>query len=196
MAEQFSVDLTKEEVENISYVELAYEILNSSGNTFHYKDLLLEIGHRKGLSQEDLTNTMATIYSEINIDGRFLCIGQNVWGLKRWYPTEKTAKTGPTPKRFKRNDEDYDDYDLDDEFYLEDDEDYVADIDEDDVDLDIDEDIDGADVDDLDLDIVDDPDEDFDLDEADDEFEDDDDADTDEEEDLDLNDEDEDDNDR
>ncbi len=151
MSEQFSVQLTKEEMKNISYVDLAYEILNSSSNTFHYKDLLLEVGHRKGLSQEELNQVMAVIYSEINIDGRFVSIGQNVWGLKRWYPTEKTAKTGPGPKRFKRNDEDYDDYDLDDEFYMEDeDADYIDEIDEEDdiVDGELD-DIDDVDADDL-----------------------------------------------
>ncbi len=168
MSEQFSVQLTKEEVKNISYVDLAYEILNSSGNTFHYKDLLLEVGHRKGLSQEELTEVMAIIYSEINIDGRFVCIGQNVWGLKRWYPTEKTAKTGPSPKRFKRNDDDYDDYDLDDDFYMDDEEtDYDSDLDDVD-DLDRADDGDLDEIDELDadedLDIVDEGvDDDFDL---------------------------------
>ncbi|OEF96755.1 DNA-directed RNA polymerase subunit delta [Desulfuribacillus alkaliarsenatis] len=163
MSEQFSVQLTEEEIKNISYVDLAYEILNSSGNTFHYKDLLLEVGHRKGLSQDDLMEVMATIYSEINIDGRFLSIGSNVWGLKRWYPSEKTAKTGPTPKRFKRNDDDYDDYDLDDEFYMDDD--YDNDLD--DTDIDEQDDVDDVDVDeDIDIDIDDPVDDEFDIDDS------------------------------
>jgi len=144
MLSEFDVQLTEDELRNISYVDLAYAILNASGNTFHYKDLLLELGRRKGLAQEELTDVMATIYSEINIDGRFVSIGQNVWGLKLWYPTEKAAKNGPTPKRFKRNDEDYDDYDLEDDFYMDDEEeDYDDDADEIDADeIDADEDID------------------------------------------------------
>ncbi|OEH85415.1 DNA-directed RNA polymerase subunit delta [Desulfuribacillus stibiiarsenatis] len=133
MLDDFKVLMTDEEVQNASYVDLAYEILRSSGNTFHYKDLLLEIGRRKGLAQENLENVMATIYSEINIDGRFVAAGQNVWGLKRWYPSEKQSKTGPIPKRFKRNDDDYDDYDLDDDFYMDDD--YSPDIEDEDNDI-------------------------------------------------------------
>lgn len=121
MSEQITINLTEDELRDISYVDLAYEILSVSGNSFHYKDLLLEIGRLKELSQELLEEIMPIIYSEINIDGRFTCPGDNVWGLQRWYPTEKlAAKASIAPKRFRRNDDDYEDYDLDDDFYLED----------------------------------------------------------------------------
>lgn len=34
---------------------------------------------------------IAQLYTEINIDGRFICVGKSLWGLKRWYPTEQAT---------------------------------------------------------------------------------------------------------
>lgn len=140
MTKELTLNLSPEEIASIAYVDLGYEILKASGNTFHYRDLLMEIGRHKGLSQEKLMDLMASIYSEINIDGRFYSLGENVWGLKRWYPTEKSEKTDKSRKRYKRKKDD-DEYDaLGDEDYIEDedegfdedyDEDYVEDEDED-----------------------------------------------------------------
>ena len=38
-------------------------------------------------------------YTDMNIDGRFLAIAENQWGLREWYPVEQIEEeTAPTVK--------------------------------------------------------------------------------------------------
>lgn len=109
--------LTPEQVAEISLVDLAYTILKQTNKPFHYRDLMHEVARIKGMTEEEVNNVIARLYTEINIDGRFVCIGANVWGLKRWYPTDKAADAkAATGKKFVRKDVDEDDfYDEDDD---------------------------------------------------------------------------------
>jgi DNA-directed RNA polymerase subunit delta len=109
---------TNDEIQQLPLVELAFEILKTAKEPMYFRDLMNEIAELRNLSEEEVMDVIARLYTEINIDGRFLCIGQNVWGLKRWYPVDKVAeKTGT--KRFVRASGDAfsdDDEDMDDEF--------------------------------------------------------------------------------
>jgi DNA-directed RNA polymerase subunit delta len=126
-----ALQLTPEQIAEMSLVDLAYQILKSTNKPYHYRDLMAEIARLKGFTEEQVNEVIARLYTEINIDGRFVCIGGNVWGLKRWYPTDKTAvEKAATGKKFVRKDLDDDD----DDFY--DDEDDVSfedEVDDDDV---------------------------------------------------------------
>lgn len=81
--------LTEEQKQEMSMVDIAFEIMMSSGKPYHYRDLLKEISKIKGMSDEKMNEVMAQVYTELNIDGRFVCVGQNTWGLKRWYPVDQ-----------------------------------------------------------------------------------------------------------
>jgi DNA-directed RNA polymerase subunit delta len=97
-------------------VDLAFELLKAVNTPFYYRDLMSEIAKIKGLSEQDVMQVIAQLYTEINIDGRFACVGTNLWGLKRWYPVEKTDDAVSNAKRPRIiNDED-DDLDDDDIF--------------------------------------------------------------------------------
>ena len=173
--------LTPEQVAEISLVDLAYAILKQTNKPFHYRDLMQEVARVKGLTDEEVNNVIARLYTEINIDGRFICIGANVWGLKRWYPTYKTADAKAAGgKKFVRKDVDEDDFydDEDDEVYpdeeeldddaysafddedVADDDEVAADFDDEDPVLDEDE-VAEADADEEDLDSYDDEEEEF-----------------------------------
>ncbi|MGZ6528470.1 MAG: DNA-directed RNA polymerase subunit delta [Tumebacillaceae bacterium] len=107
------------QIEVMSLVDLAYVILRQTNKPFHYRDLMMQVAGIKGLTEEQVNEVIARLYTEINIDGRFLCIGSNVWGLKRWYPTDKTApEKAAGGKKFVRKD-----IDEDDDFYDEEDDD-------------------------------------------------------------------------
>ncbi|CAB3396310.1 DNA-directed RNA polymerase subunit delta [Kyrpidia spormannii] len=80
-----------ERLEEASFVDLAYEVLREGGTPAHYRDLLADVAQLKGLSDEELDEVIARLFTDINVDGRFIHLGGNVWGLKRWYPTDKTA---------------------------------------------------------------------------------------------------------
>ncbi|HEU4963775.1 MAG TPA: DNA-directed RNA polymerase subunit delta [Bacilli bacterium] len=152
MADAKTLSLSAEQIEEISLVDLAYLILKQTNTPFHFRDLMMEVARIKGLGEEQVNNVIARLYTEINIDGRFICIGPNTWGLKRWYPTDKTPEKATAAKKFSRKaapvDEDddfYDEEDDDDSFeddlddekaYEDDDTDDDADGDDDDADLD------------------------------------------------------------
>ncbi|RIV17534.1 DNA-directed RNA polymerase subunit delta [Alicyclobacillaceae bacterium I2511] len=110
-----------EEIAQMPLVELAFEILKERKEPHYFRDIMQEIQTMRGMSEQQVTDIIARLYTEINIDGRFVCVGQNVWALKRWYPVDKTGEKAGTSRRFVRStgdafsddDEDLDDYDVD-----------------------------------------------------------------------------------
>ncbi|OXM14701.1 DNA-directed RNA polymerase subunit delta [Paenibacillus herberti] len=113
-----------ERLREMPMVDLAFEVLKSANTPFYYRDLMKEIAKYRGLKGDEVNNVIAQVYTEINIDGRFACVGSNTWGLKRWYPVEKNEDPISNAKRPRIiNDED----DLEDEevFEAEEDENYT-----------------------------------------------------------------------
>lgn len=165
MSSAYTLQITSEQAQEIPMVDLAYMILKAANTPFYYRDLLMEIAKVKGITEEEIKEVMAQIYTEINIDGRFACVGKNVWGLKSWYPVEKTEDpVGNTSRPRIINDDDDDE--LEEEFEEEtfdssfDGESSEFDDDEDSDDLDEDADLDEDD--EMDDDFSDDLDEDMD----------------------------------
>lgn len=136
---------SKEELRELSLIEMAYEYLKNSKQPIALMDLVNEIAQAAGVSEEEMRARLAQFYTDINIDGRFLSLGENRWGLRVWYPVdtaEEEIVTSVKPKRKKGKKviddeiEDLDDYeDLEDEEYEDldvfDDEDELLDEDED-----------------------------------------------------------------
>lgn len=117
-----AISLNPQQIEEMSLIDLTYVILRQTNKPFHYRDLMAVVARFKGLTEEQINEVIARLYTEINIDGRFVCIGSNVWGLKRWYPTDKAqAEKAAGGKKFVRKDIDEDD----DDFYDDEDDDVV-----------------------------------------------------------------------
>jgi DNA-directed RNA polymerase subunit delta len=118
MSENLAVQLSDEELREIPMVDLVHKILQSKGEPMLYRDLLQEVARLKGFSEEETMRYIAQLYTEINIDGRFVCVGRSLWGLKHWYPTEQTTDSA-VAGNIK---DDFDDEDLDEELYEEEEE--------------------------------------------------------------------------
>jgi DNA-directed RNA polymerase subunit delta len=167
---------TKEQVSEMSMVEIAFEILQDQKKPVQFYDLVKQITEIKGLTKTAVEARIAYFYTDMNIDGRFVSLGDNQWGLKTWYPVESSEEElGATNKPTKRKKASEDDYDFEEDF---DDEDF----DELDVDDEFVEDDDLADDDSDDDD--DDDEEELEFEDDDEDFEDEDDEDADEEEEL------------
>jgi DNA-directed RNA polymerase subunit delta len=159
--EQYS----QEELREMSFVELAYLVLSDKKEAVSFKQLIDEIAAILRLSEEEVRERIAQFYTDLNIDGRFICIGENRWGLRTWYPYDQTEEeTVPVvkPKKKKKALDEYDDFDDIDEDELEYDDldDFEDDIDLDDEDI-IDDEFDLDDADGFDDELLDD--EEFDL---------------------------------
>lgn len=98
------------ELREMALVELAHEVLQSVNEPFYYRDLMRRVADLRQMSEAEVEEAIARLYTDINIDGRFVCTGDNVWGLRRWYPSERTTERSPA-KRFVRREADVDEED-------------------------------------------------------------------------------------
>lgn len=148
---QYLQHIEPDKLSEMAMVDIAFEILKEANRPYHFRELMEIIADMRNMSQEQMMAMLAQVYTEINIDGRFVCVGENLWGLKRWYPTdsvEESQEGGVKKKKLLLDDDlDYDD-DLEedliedfDEENFEVDEDYIPDVD-DDIDDELDEDLD------------------------------------------------------
>ncbi|QYR21576.1 DNA-directed RNA polymerase subunit delta [Paenibacillus sp. sptzw28] len=129
MSSEITLKLDPERIKEMPMVDLAFELLKAANTPFYYRDIMIEIAKIRGLSQDEINQVIAQVYTEINIDGRFACVGSNMWGLKRWYPVERSEDPVGNAKRPRIiNDDDDDDDDLypdeEEETYTADDEDF------------------------------------------------------------------------
>lgn len=138
MSTPLNLKIDPEKVQEIPMVDLAFMILKAANTPHYYRDLMNEVAKLRGMSEEEINEAIAQLYTEINIDGRFACVGTNLWGLKRWYPVERSEDPVANSKRPRIINDDDDD--LDDEDFTEEEEDTYA-SDDDDFDV-VDEDSD------------------------------------------------------
>lgn len=142
-------------------IEVVHSVLGDKKQATTFNELVQEIAQVLGLSQEQVNAKLAQFYTDLNIDGRFINLGENRWGLRSWYPYEQIDEEilpQPKPKKKRKVEEDgFDDY-------IEEDEDDFDDADvseeEDDVE-DLDKVLEEEDGDDDDLDDLDEDDDDF-----------------------------------
>lgn len=69
----------------LSMIEVAHAILEERGEVMSFNDLLVAVQDYLELSDEQLERRMSVFYTEINIDGSFISLGDNRWGLRSWY---------------------------------------------------------------------------------------------------------------
>lgn len=130
MSTPLNLKIDPEKVHEIPMVDLAFMILKAANTPYYYRDLMNEVAKLRGMSEEEINEAIAQLYTEINIDGRFACVGTNLWGLKRWYPIERSEDPVGNSKRPRIINDDDDD--LDDDVFAEEEEDTFASDDEDD----------------------------------------------------------------
>jgi len=124
-----TLKLDPERIKEMPMVDLAFEVLKSANTPYYYRDLMLEIAKIRGLSEDEIKGVIAQVYTEINIDGRFACVGSNMWGLKRWYPIERNEDPISNAKRPRIINDD-DDLEDDDVFPDEEEDAYASDGDD------------------------------------------------------------------
>lgn len=130
--------------DELSLIEVAYEILNNNNKeVMNFSDIVNEMQDYLGKSDDDIKRALPQFYTDLNNDGSFLSLGENVWGLRKWYPydsvdeevnhpedngTENTHKAAQKVNAFLSEDDDDDDVvDYDDDSDLN-----VSDMDDDD----------------------------------------------------------------
>ncbi|QLK86532.1 DNA-directed RNA polymerase subunit delta [Staphylococcus sp. 17KM0847] len=100
-------DYTQEMMDEKSFIDMAYTLLNEQNETMNLYDIIdafKRIGHYEDVDIED---RIVQFYTDLNTDGRFLSVGDNVWGLRDWYSVDDIEeKIAPTIQKFDILDED------------------------------------------------------------------------------------------
>jgi DNA-directed RNA polymerase subunit delta len=160
---QLLAHIEPEKLSEMALVDIAYEILRETNRPYNFRELMDEIAVLRNLSNEQKMGMIAQVYTEVNIDGRFVCLGDNTWGLKRWYPTDTVEETqeGGKKKKVILDDDFDDDYEIEEELVdefeedeiviFEDDEEFLEDaaLEEEDLDAELEEEEDIVEADDL-----------------------------------------------
>ncbi|MGF7050146.1 DNA-directed RNA polymerase subunit delta [Paenibacillus sp. DS2015] len=135
MSTPIQLKIDPERIKEMPMVDLAFAILKTVNTPYYYLDLMAEVAKQRGLTEKQMNDTIAQLYTEINIDGRFACVGTNLWGLKRWYPADRSEDpiaNAKRPRIINDDDDDLEDDDFtDEETYSGDDSEDFDRIDED-----------------------------------------------------------------
>ncbi|MDY0394260.1 DNA-directed RNA polymerase subunit delta [Virgibacillus halophilus] len=104
--------MNKDELQNKAMIDLATMILTEEKKAMDFHDIYEKVADIKGFTGEGKEEALVQFYTDLNVDGQFLTLGSNMWGLKRWYPVEqideditaepkkkKTKKKSPAKKK-------------------------------------------------------------------------------------------------
>ncbi|GAA0468880.1 DNA-directed RNA polymerase subunit delta [Alkalibacillus silvisoli] len=86
------VKYNNEEVKELSMIDIAYEIMLDENQAKNFQDIFKIVAEAKEFTQEQKEQYISQLYTDLNIDGRFLSVGSNLWGLKHWYPFDQTVE--------------------------------------------------------------------------------------------------------
>ena len=156
-------DFQGQNKDELSMIEVARTILQDSGKRMAFADIVNAVQNFLGKSDEEIRERLPQFYTDMNTDGEFISMGDNVWALRSWFPYEsvdeevnhpEAEEDVPRKKHHKKvnafigdsDDDDIIDYDSDDP------EDEDLDVDEEDTNEDdySDDDLDDADDNELD----------------------------------------------
>ena len=82
----------------LSMIEVAHAILEDRGERMAFADIVNEMQKYLNKSDEEIRQRLPQFYTDMNTDGRFISMGENVWALRTWLSMKKltTQKTTAT----------------------------------------------------------------------------------------------------
>lgn len=80
-----------QEKSELSMIEVARAILETRGRNheMYFNDLVNEIQNYLEKSNSDIREALPLFYTELNVDGSFIPLGDNKWGLRSWYAIDE-----------------------------------------------------------------------------------------------------------
>ena len=101
-------------VDEKSFIDMAYTLLNEKADTMNLYDIIDEFKELGYYEDQEVEDRIVQFYTDLNTDGRFLNVGENVWGLRDWYSVDDIEeKIAPTIQKFDiLDDEDEEDKNL------------------------------------------------------------------------------------
>ena len=125
-----------ERKEEVSMIRIAKAVLEEKSEVMDFNEIVQEVANFSGLEETEMNNRVVQFYTDMNVDGEFISLGENTWGLRNWYPvdsinevlTHENDEADIIPSISPDGFDDYDDATLEKEFEdeLDDDEEEIA----------------------------------------------------------------------
>ncbi|GLB47222.1 hypothetical protein WR164_12010 [Philodulcilactobacillus myokoensis] len=84
--------------DELSMIEVAHAILAQHGDVMPFATITNEIQKYMGASDKEIRKRLPQFYTDLNVDGSFLSLGDNLWGLRTWYPFDSINEATVTPE--------------------------------------------------------------------------------------------------
>lgn len=96
-------ELTEEELLEESLVNLAYGLLTEQKQPLAFTEIIVELEKLNARTPEQMDAYLNQFYTDMNIDGRFMVLAENRWGLREWYAIDQVEEEiAPTVKTHKK----------------------------------------------------------------------------------------------
>lgn len=88
----------------MAIIDVAYDVMkkNTSRKTKDFRVIFAEVANTLGLTEEERTEKITQFYTDLNIDGRFMCTPEKLWGLKSWFLVEQIDEEIVTTTKSKK----------------------------------------------------------------------------------------------
>ena len=74
--------------DELSMIEVARAILEDNGKRMAFADIVNAVQKYLNKSDEEIRERLPQFYTNMNTDGEFIPMGENVWALRSWFPYE------------------------------------------------------------------------------------------------------------
>ncbi|ALJ22793.1 DNA-directed RNA polymerase subunit delta [Lactobacillus gallinarum] len=74
--------------DELSMIEVARAILEDNGKRMAFADIVNAVQKYLNKSDEEIRERLPQFYTDMNTDGEFISMGENVWALRTWFPYE------------------------------------------------------------------------------------------------------------
>lgn len=72
----------------IAMIRVAKAVLEEKGEVMDFNDIVREVASFIGIDKKEMENRVVQFYTDMNVDGEFISLGENSWGLRSWYPVD------------------------------------------------------------------------------------------------------------
>ena len=77
-----------ERKEEVSMIRVAKAVLEEKGEVMDFNEIVQEVANFAGLDKAVMDNRVVQFYTDMNVDGEFISLGDITWGLRNWYPVD------------------------------------------------------------------------------------------------------------
>ena len=82
----------------LSMIEVAHAILEDRGERMAFADIVNEVQKYLNKSDEEIRQRLPQFYTDMNTDGRFISMGENVWALRTGFKFEAVEEEVDHPE--------------------------------------------------------------------------------------------------